>query len=58
MEDCVNTDNSFSSQRVLEQSYKGEMGSGEQTVNVRTGCFQKAEETRKAINLLRKRKKS
>lgn len=41
MEDCVNTDNSFSSQGVLEQSYKGEMGSGEQTVNVRTGCFKK-----------------
>lgn len=42
---------------VLEQSHKGELGSGKQIVTVRTACFSKAKETRKAIDLLRKRAK-
>ena len=40
MEECVNTDKSFSSQGVLEQSPRGWGGrSEEQMAAIRTGCF-------------------
>lgn len=52
-EECVNTDKSFFSQGVLEQSYWGSQGWKEAA---RTACSEKAKETSKAIDLLRKRK--